>query len=128
VGIQIDTEKRTGTIHERRREDAAVDGKELVQYFAFPRGGVRLRVLVVGRTKSTDPGRDEDVHLRLEMIRPGRESRLLREFENGSCFFSPSPDGKWVAVRSGSDTTRPDDVLLVSETGEVREVTGERKD
>jgi hypothetical protein len=127
--IQTDTEKRTGILDELRHSDATVDGKELLQHYAFARGGIKLRVLLAERTKRADSIGDEDVHLHLEMIRPGeKKPRVLQKIQNGSYYFSPSPDGKWVAIRSGADNSRTDEILLVSETGQVREIPGGRKD
>jgi hypothetical protein len=127
--IRVDTEKRTGVIDELPREDATVDGKELLQHYAFPRGGIKLRVLIAEKTKSVGPIPTQNTILHLEMIQPGeKKPRLLMKIKNGIAVFSPSPDKKWVALRSMSDNTRADEVLLVSETGEVREVPGERRD
>lgn len=123
--LRIDTEKRTGLIDERRREDATVGGKEVLQHYTFPRGGIQLRVLLAGRTRLADLTTEDEVHLQLEMVRPGqKQPRLLQKIRNGSYCFSPSPDGKWVAIRSGSDTSRTDELLLVSATGQVRKVPG----
>jgi hypothetical protein len=127
--VRIDTQKRTGIIDELRLEDAAVDGKELLQHYAFPRGGIKLRLLLAEKTKSTNPAAQENVHLHLQMVPTGgKKPKLLLEIRNGFSRLSPSPDGKWVAIRSMSDTTRADEILLVSETGQVRKVRGGRKD
>jgi hypothetical protein len=127
--IRIDTEKQTGLIDALRSEDATVDGKELLQHYAFAKGGMQLRLLLVEKTKSRDAIPDEILHLHLEMIRAGeKKAKLLLKLQNGACCLSPSPDGKWVAIRSMSDNPSAAEVLLVSETGEVREIPSERKD
>jgi hypothetical protein len=127
--IRIDTQKQTGLIDELPSEDATVDGKELLQHYAFAHGGIQLRLLLAEKTKSPDSIPGEILHLRLEMIRAGeKKTKLLLKLRNGSCCLSPSPDRKWVAIRSMSDNTSADEVLLVSETGQVRQVPGERKD
>jgi hypothetical protein len=127
--VRIDTEKRTGIIDELRREDATVDGKELLQRYAFPRSGIKLRLVLAEKTKSNNPVAPEDVHLHLQLVPPGeKKPKLLLQIRNGFSRLSPSPDGKWVAIRTMSDTTRADEILLVSETGQVREVRGERQD
>src|SRR5262249_44070308 len=125
--IRIDTDKRVGTLEKVPREDAFVHGKEVLQRHVFPEGGVRLQVLLAQKGDDV-PGpqaRDTVLHLELHKGKGGKPT-LLRAIRNGRFVFSASPDGKWLAVRALADNTKPDEILLVSSRGEVREIAAKK--
>lgn len=121
IRIRIDTDKLVGTFESVPKEEAYVGGKEVLQQFAFPKGGVKLRVLQAQKGEGPPEKRERLLHLELLGAKAGKP-RLLKELENGCFLFSPSPDGKWLAVRAVAGKVNPHEVLLVSSGGEVREV------
>ena len=123
IRIRIDTDKLVGTFETVPKEEAFVGGKEVLQRFAFPKGGVKLRVLLAKKGEGPAEKREELLHLELLDGKKGNP-RLLKELENGGFFLSPSPDGEWLAVRAVAGNV--DELLLVSSGGEVREISSKK--
>ena len=107
--IRIDTAKRTGNIEKLAAEDAVVEGKEIVQQFAFPGGG-KLRVLIEDQpsTKYT-----------AEFVKGAKEVKAIK-IQDKAFIMCPSPNQKWVVLRSMSDMR---ETYLVNGAGEVKEIS-----
>jgi hypothetical protein len=107
--IRIDTGARSGAFEAVPMNEAVVDGKEIVQNFAFGAGGAKVRVL-----------RDDQAQnkFQLEVIRPGAEKPRLLRRQDQSFIMSPAPNQKWLAIRSFDNG----DIFLVSHTGDVKEI------
>ncbi len=115
--IRIDTHKLIGTFETVPTKEAFVGGKVVLQRFTFPKGGLKLQVLL---GQEGPPEQPQGSFLRLELV-GGMEGkpRLLKEIKNSRCvLLSPSPDGRWLAVRDSASG----EILLVGSSGEVREI------
>lgn len=111
--IWIDTEKRVGAFETTAPDKAMIDGKDLVQTFHFANGAT-LRVL---HTRLNDVA-----YYHAEFIKVGeKKAAELKVVEKSGFVLSPAPNQKWVVARCFDDEKN---IMLISETGEVKQIPG----
>jgi hypothetical protein len=111
VRLRIDTDRRKGAVVKLPGAEGKVDGADVVGQFTFP--GSRVTV----RACTRDTGSDKQ---QLELVKGGKSIVLKKA---GKWLLSPSPDGKWLAVRElpGAGNESGGVIFLVSSTGEHRQ-------
>ena len=110
--VRLDTEKRTAKLEKTPADTLDAGPLPVVQRFDFP-GGAKVRVV---QEKMKD-----DTHDRLLLWKPGaKKPEVVFEVKNGFFMLSPSPDGKWLAIRGLGDDVKDLDFMLLSKDGEVR--------
>jgi hypothetical protein len=111
--LRIDTEKKTSTLGKAPKDP--LEGKlPIVQRYDFAGDGARVRVVEAEKAGGTK------LH-RLLLWKPGaKQPETVLEVKNGHFHLSPSPDGKWLAVRAMGDDLKTFDFLLVGRDGTTR--------
>ncbi len=88
-----------------------MDGADVIQRFAFPDSKVQIRVCARGTGSANQ---------QLELVKAGKPVALKKA---GAWLLSPSPNGKWLAIREspGNGTGPGGLIFLVNSMGAYRQ-------
>jgi hypothetical protein len=104
--ILMDTEKHAGAIEAIPDDQAKVNGHLLMQQFAFPKSKVQVRVLLHG-----------SYDFRVESVKENKVTLVAKTLFPP--VFAPSPDGKWLAVRT---VDKASEIFLINHLGESERI------
>ena len=110
--VRIDTEKQRISIEELNKADVTVQGRSILQQYAFPDGGAVIRMLRL---------KDDEIKngtWRIEIIKPGeKRPHVLADIGN-FCALFPSPDRKFVAIR-GVNMAEFEPIRVIDSRGDL---------